>query len=223
MNSLLISRFLVPVFLSFFSGAVLGLERKFRQQIVGMRTLILISESCTLLSMLSTEMTRLPGLAGGDPTRITAGVVSGIGFLGGGAILRQGLNIKGLTSAAIIWTAAAVGLSVGAGFYLPAVIILLVCVCSLVFLERVEEKYFPAVRIKSLHLRYCGNQVDIEKITRIISESGLIVIDMNMTEIIVQNELHLQYAVKAPSQLDQPGLCKNLGLAGNLLLFSLTD
>ena len=93
---------------SFFCGLLLGFERKTRQHSVGMRTLILISVSSSLLAMLSSIITLEPRVTGGDPTRVAAGVVTGIGFLGAGAILRQGMNIKGLTSAAIIWTAAAI-------------------------------------------------------------------------------------------------------------------
>ena len=93
-------------------GGLLGLERKSHNQVIGMRTLILICVSSTLLSILSVHMAKAEGFiatAKGDPTRIAAGVVSGIGFLGGGAIMNQGLHIKGHTSAAKIWTATPYG------------------------------------------------------------------------------------------------------------------
>ena len=91
---------------AFLCGLLLGLERKRRFHSVGMRTLILISVSSMLLGIISYTMADL-GAVKGDPTRIAAGVVTGIGFIGGGAIMHLGMNIKGLTSAAIIWAACA--------------------------------------------------------------------------------------------------------------------
>ena len=105
----------IKLTLSVLCGFLLGIERKSRRQIVGMKTLILICVSCTLLAILSSYMAENFGDGSSDVTRISAGVVSGIGFLGGGAIIRQGLNIKGLTSAAIIWTDSALGLAIGTG------------------------------------------------------------------------------------------------------------
>lgn len=167
--------------LSFVAGCVLGLERKFRTQFVGMRTLILISVSSTVLMLLSIYMSRsfVSGDGGaGDPARIAAQVVSGIGFLGGGAILRHGFNVKGLTSAAIIWAAAALGLALGAGFVMPSAVALLICLGSLIFIERFEERLFPAEQLKTLRLE-CGGEIpsgaDVERVS---AEYGIVVTAM---------------------------------------------
>ena len=125
---------IIKLCLSFVCGFILGIERKSRQQTVGMRTLILISVSSTLLALLSSYMALVNDIHQGDPSRIAAGVVSGIGFLGGGAILHQGLNIKGLTSAAIIWAAAALGLAIGSGLYIQSFAALAIIVFSLLIL-----------------------------------------------------------------------------------------
>lgn len=93
------------IFLSLIFGSLLGFERKLKKQIAGIRTLVMISVSSTLLSILSMEMSQ-NSLSNGDPTRIAAGVITGIGFVGGGAIMKQGLNIKGLTTASIIFATA---------------------------------------------------------------------------------------------------------------------
>ena len=92
---------IIKILCSIVIGFVLGLERKSRNQFIGSRTLILISVSSTLLSILSASVFNTEG--GGDPTRISAGVVSGIGFLGGGVIMKLGINVRGLTSAAVIF------------------------------------------------------------------------------------------------------------------------
>lgn len=136
---------------SLLCALVLGIERKTRQHTVGMRTLILIGLSSTLLCLLSTHLVG-EGNAG-DPTRVAAGVVTGIGFLGGGAIMRQGLNIRGLTSAAVIWTVAALGLVCGAGLFVPAIMVLAISLVSLVALEHTEGHYSTEMT-KTLTITY---------------------------------------------------------------------
>ena len=90
---------LVRLLLSFLAGGIMGLERKLRMRFVGIRTLVLICVSSCVIMLLSLYLSTV---GNGDPARLAAQVVSGIGFLGGGAILREGFNVKGLTSAAII-------------------------------------------------------------------------------------------------------------------------
>ena len=130
------------ILLSFIAGFALGLERKFRQQPIGVRTVILISLSSTLLMLLSLNLGKS---VNADPARLAAQVVSGIGFLGGGAILRQGLNIKGLTSVATIWAASAIGLTIGAGTYMASIVVLIVLILALIILEKFETKYLDLV------------------------------------------------------------------------------
>lgn len=199
---------LLNLALSFVAGAILGLERKFRQQVVGMRTLILISESCTLLSMLSIHISTLGLGNGGDPTRIVSTVCSGIGFLGAGAILRQGLNIKGLTSAAIIWTAAAIGLAIGAGFYIPAFIVLAISIFSLVRLEHIESRFFPAGKLHMVTIVYESKFVDLKLVSEIVSKMGMIVTDIGLKK--TQSEITIQVGVKAPQDPDLFALEKDL-------------
>ncbi len=100
-------------------GAI-GLERESRGQAAGLRTHILVGLGATLFTLVSAYgFEDAPGRVV-DPTRISAQIVSGIGFLGAGAIIRQGLTVRGLTTAAALWIVAAVGMAVGAGYYLGA-------------------------------------------------------------------------------------------------------
>jgi putative Mg2+ transporter-C (MgtC) family protein len=91
-------------------GAALGLEREYRQKPAGLRTNILIALGAALFTILSTLM-------GHDTDRVAAQIVTGIGFLGGGAILRRGSAVQGMTTAATIWVNAAIGMSAGAGYF----------------------------------------------------------------------------------------------------------
>ena len=146
----------------------------------------------------------------GDPGRIAAQVVSGIGFIGAGAILHQGLNIKGLTSAAIIWTAAALGLAIGAGYLVPSVIILVVIILSLVIIEKIEEKVFPTDTIKKLNLVFYNCKIDYELLEKTILESGMIVGNLDISENLKTQELELNYTVKSASNVDIEKLINNI-------------
>ena len=118
-------------------GAALGLEREYRQKPAGLRTNILIALGSSLFTILSIAI----GGRGGTPDRITAQVVTGIGFLGGGAILRSGTTVHGMTTAATIWVNAAVGVAAGAGYFAMAIVGTSITLVVLALLPPVED-YF---------------------------------------------------------------------------------
>jgi len=99
-------------------GAAIGLEREYRQKPAGLRTNILIALGSAVFTILSIAI----GSGGTTPDRIAAQIVTGIGFLGGGAILRSGSKIHGMTTAATIWVNAAVGMAAGAGEFATATV-----------------------------------------------------------------------------------------------------
>ena len=82
-------------------------------------------------------------LGGGDPGRIAAQVVTGMGFLGAGAIIKLGNNIRGLTTAASLWLTAALGLVIGAGMYITALTVVILALITLILMHRLERKIFP--------------------------------------------------------------------------------
>jgi putative Mg2+ transporter-C (MgtC) family protein len=120
-------------------GGAIGLEREYRQKPAGLRTNMLIALGSALFSILSVEL----GAAAGSPDRVAAQVVTGIGFLGAGAILRSGENIHGLTTAATIWVNAAIGMAAGLGSYVVAAgaaTLTLIVLGILPFIERRFEE-----------------------------------------------------------------------------------
>ena len=117
-------------------GAVLGVEREWRHKDAGLRTNILIALGAALFTMMSIELTG----AQGDPSRVAAQIVTGIGFLGGGAIIRTHGSVQGLTTAAAIWVNAAIGVAVGGGQYHLAVIATAVTLFALLLLTPVERR-----------------------------------------------------------------------------------
>lgn len=187
---------LFRIFCSFVAGFVLGLERRYRQQTVGMRTLILICVSSCLLMLTSICVANYSGGKQGDPARIAAQVVSGIGFLGGGAILRQGVNIKGLTSSAIIWTTAALGLCIGAGLCILGFFTLALCIVALIWLNKVEAKYFVAEKSKMIKLCLLGSVADFDALKQVIHCCGFVIADFGFEKDIENNTITIFYTVK---------------------------
>jgi len=111
---------ILRLLLSAFFGGLVGMEREANNRPAGLRTHVLVSLGSTLIMMISIDAFRGMGASGngGEPARLAAQVVSGIGFLGAGTILRDGTNIKGLTTAASLWVCGGIGLAVGSGYYL---------------------------------------------------------------------------------------------------------
>lgn len=132
----------IRLLLSFFLGMLIGLEREANHQPAGLRTHILISIGSTVVMLISIFIPQnFTGFIG-DPGRIAAQVVSGIGFLGAGAILKFGTDVKGLTTAASIWAMAAIGLAVGAGMYAIGLISAGVVLFALTVMNLFEQHTF---------------------------------------------------------------------------------
>ena len=109
-------------------GALIGLEREIHEHAAGMRTHLLVSLGSAAFTILSIEAFKSPG---SDPSRVAAQIVTGVGFLGAGAILKEGATIRGLTTAASLWAVAAVGMAAGAGAWGVAVATTVIVILSL--------------------------------------------------------------------------------------------
>jgi len=121
-------------------GGLIGLERDVRGRSAGLRTHILVAMGASMFMILSEKIAMAPDGSGMqfDRGRIAAQVVTGIGFLGAGVIIKSGTNVRGLTTAACLWTAAAIGMAAGGGYYLLAVfptLIALLCLIALKYFE----------------------------------------------------------------------------------------
>jgi putative Mg2+ transporter-C (MgtC) family protein len=133
----LIAIITIRLLLAVVFGGLIGLERESHGRPAGFRTHILVSLGSTLVMMISTY-----GLGtistDYDPGRIAAQVISGIGFLGAGTIMREGANIRGLTTAASLWAVAGIGLAVGIGMYYAAAAATILVVITLIYLNKFE-------------------------------------------------------------------------------------
>ncbi|MDR1212154.1 MAG: MgtC/SapB family protein [Spirochaetaceae bacterium] len=174
---------IIRLCLGFVAGAVIGFERSSRHQIAGLRTHILIALGATLLMILSIWLPQyFNSLKNGDPGRIAAQVVSGIGFLGAGAIVRLGNNVKGLTTAASLWLIAAVGLAIGAGAFVAAFTAEVLSLFTLVALDFFEKKLFPSERNKLLELGYKDSIPDTQEALEVLKSFGVRVISIDVDQ-----------------------------------------
>jgi putative Mg2+ transporter-C (MgtC) family protein len=117
-------------------GAAMGVERELRAKAAGLRTNMLIALGSAMFTIVSIEVAR----AGGTPDRIAAQIVTGIGFLGAGSILRSGRSIHGMTTAATIWVNASVGMAAGAGLFTVAIVGTIIALIVLALLPYLEER-----------------------------------------------------------------------------------
>jgi putative Mg2+ transporter-C (MgtC) family protein len=124
-------------------GGLVGYERDRHGRAAGLRTHLLVCMGSAVFMILSLEVARRVGEAGtvADPGRIAAQIVTGIGFLGAGVILKTGTNVHGLTTAACLWVVAAIGMAVGGGWYGIAIIATVVALVALVVLKRLEWRF----------------------------------------------------------------------------------
>ncbi|HEY9744869.1 MAG TPA: MgtC/SapB family protein [Oculatellaceae cyanobacterium] len=146
--------------LAFLLGSVVGMEREYTQQSAGLRTHILVCMGATVFTIVSASMITydmFPQVQGsryvGDPSRIAAQIVSGIGFIGGGAVLRHGASIRGLTTAASLWMMASIGMLIGIGHYQLSIIATLFSFLVLFIVGSLERNMFKKYLKKYTLLR----------------------------------------------------------------------
>jgi putative Mg2+ transporter-C (MgtC) family protein len=168
-------------------GAAIGFEREVHNHPAGMRTHLLVSLGSAVFTELSifgfTGQGAGAGSAPVDPTRIAAQIVTGVGFLGAGAILKSGTSIRGLTTAASLWTTAAIGMAAGGGGWLIAGVGTLIVFISLWPLGRIDERIHRG-RNQTLHLRLEVARLDaIGSVSRLLAERRVEIAGINSQRI----------------------------------------
>lgn len=164
-------------------GAMVGWERERRNQPAGLRTHTILVTGAALAMILSLYMGTIK--PGNDPARIAAQVVSGIGFLGAGAIMRYGTGVKGLTTAASLWTMGVVGMSAGVGLYLVAGATTAILLFVLVLLNLLEDRMTHAPSAMELSLVFEGEVASIPEVRMVIRGMGL-----RIESLIIHRDLH---------------------------------
>jgi putative Mg2+ transporter-C (MgtC) family protein len=158
-------------------GGLIGLERSYHGRPAGFRTHALVCLSTSLLMLVTVYEERwVPQITQGrvaiDPTRMAQGIMTGIGFLGAGAIIKDGVSVRGLTTAASIWITAAIGVLLGIGFYFPAALAIVLTVGTLSIFRWVESR-LPAQFFALLDIRLARAQAPVEdELRRLIGAQG---------------------------------------------------
>jgi putative Mg2+ transporter-C (MgtC) family protein len=158
----------IQVSVAFLIGAIIGIEREFRSKPAGFRTMILISVGSCLYTILSKE----GGF--GSTDRIASNIVTGIGFIGAGVIFKEGISVNGLTTAALIWVTAALGMAIGYHDYPVVVVVSLIVVLTLFVLEPVQRYIDHLHRVKDYRIRILnGNHTFKEDLEEFFNANGL--------------------------------------------------
>ena len=174
------------------AGGAIGLERSFHGRPAGFRTHTLVCLASSLLMLVTLYQWKwLPDMPletiRSDPTRMAQGIMTGIGFLGAGVIFKEGLSVRGLTTAASIWITAAIGILIGIGFYVPAVIATVLTLGTLSVFRTIESK-LPSQSYAHHYMRFDRNDMMTEEQVRtLLAQHGFAV--ANMSYRIIEGEL----------------------------------
>ena len=182
-------------------GGIIGLEREVHGRPAGFRTHLLVSLGSSLFVITSIQFYKIYGNFGGvipvgvDPGRVAAQVVTGIGFLGAGAIIREKASIRGLTTAACLWMAAAIGVACGVGLFGIAMFVTGIALIGLLLLKKVEnmiaKDLYVSVKIWSSDRE--GLMPDIEKL---MADCQLQITDARLEKDIEQKQMAIEYDVR---------------------------
>lgn len=174
-------------------GALMGAEREYKGRNIGFRTIILITLGSTLFTILSQIIGKT-----NDPTRIASNVVTGVGFLGAGAIFRDGFTVKGVTTASLIWVSAAIGMACGIGKFEFAALVTFVVLVVLIgftgmqrFIDRYNKELVYKITIKN-------DALIKDELEKIIRTMGLMFEIINLEKI--DSHLHIHYEIRGSQQ-----------------------
>lgn len=179
-------------------GMIVGYERERQNQPAGLRThAILAIGSCLAMTVsINLAVQFVPYVPNGDPARLAAQVVSGIGFLGAGAILRYGTNVKGLTTATSLWTIAIVGLAVGAGHYFSAAGTTLALLIVLVLLNVLEKRAIQTFQTINVVVTAHENPALVEELNAVFAKLKKKVLSLGVEANPVKQDLTVSMVVK---------------------------
>lgn len=192
-------------------GGLIGLERESLSRPAGLRTYTLVCVGSTLAMIVSIDIyLQYYHTVNADPGRIAAQVVSGIGFLGAGTIMREGSTVQGLTTAAGLWVVACIGLAVGAGLYLPAVATTLLILFVLIYFIRFEHRFTGRREFKGIVMVVQDRPGQVGVIGSVLGELNVLIknIQLNRLE---GDDLEIELLLQIPSNTSVEQVVERLG------------
>ena len=177
------AEFMVRILVAAALGGLVGLERDMHGRAAGLRTHLLVSLGAAVFTVASVQLAEVNVLKFGaqtpaDAGRVAAQIVSGIGFLGAGAILKEGLSIRGLTTAACLWVVAGIGMASGAGDYALAIGATAAALCALVFLKNFERSY-PRDSYRQLTIVVPG-ELNVATLVEAVTDRNIVVLGVGL-------------------------------------------
>lgn len=146
-------RDLLSIITSIICGGLIGFEREYKNKSTGFRTILLITLGSTIFTIVSRH-------GSGTDDRISANIITGIGFIGAGVIFKDKMSVLGLTTAAVIWTAAAIGMTAGIGYYSLAIVMTVITMIILILVSKVEVLIGDIKKSKLLNINFVGDNLD---------------------------------------------------------------
>lgn len=200
---------LIKIFFSIILGGLIGLERERRNRPAGLRTHILVSLGSCLFTISSIEFSKIYG-NGVDPSRIAANIVTGIGFLGAGTIMKEGLTIKGLTTAATIWLSSAIGLTCGLGSFITAILTTIFAYLILILVRSFEYERLKKGEdnLKIFNVKVTDKPGQLGKIGTIFGKYGIQIKNVKFER--DEKLLNIEFIVSIPQNLEIKDVCNEL-------------
>jgi putative Mg2+ transporter-C (MgtC) family protein len=210
--------------LSLLLGAIVGVERRQKGQVAGMRTFSLIAMGATMAMLVSIYIPQeYLGLKNGDPGRIAAQVISGIGFLGAGAIIQMKGSVRGLTTAAGIWMTACLGLAVGAGMYVVSVAACIFILVVYRILEQIEKVFLKSAEQKIVRLKVNKIITDGTPYRACFRDYRVHISDEFLRYDYTQGTTIINFMVRSKDDTDFLGLFERIHSMGDILSLTLTN
>lgn len=194
-------------------GGLIGLERESLNRPAGLRTYTLVCVGSALAMVVSLDMYfQYYKSVNADPGRIAAQVVSGIGFLGAGTIMREGATVRGLTTAAGLWVVACIGLAVGAGMYAPAIATTVLILFILIYFVKIEERYTGMREYKGLNVVVQDGPGQVGAIGSILGDMGVLIKNIQLTRVENTDDLEIELLIHVPPHLTLQQVIDELSL-----------
>src|SRR6185503_4158007 len=189
-------------------GGLVGLEREIHSQPAGLRTHMIVSLGACLIMLVSIHMTDLSG-GKSDPGRIAAQVVAGVGFLGAGAIMRSGLSVRGLTTAACLWTVAAIGLAVGCGYWFAALVTTGLTLVALTVFQKVERRFSKGKSVRRFIVQAKDSASLVSQLEGILRQANIGIQELDLQRDLVEKKLQVSITAACPEQVDMDQLSRS--------------
>jgi len=181
-------------------GGIIGFERERRDQPAGLRTHMVLCVGAALVTLVSLQVAVTYSNA--DPSRIAAQIVSGIGFLGAGAILKYGTTVRGLTTATSLWTVAGIGMAVGFHLWVPAVIATALVYFAMEYMRRLERTLFAGRSFKTITVTARDAKGLLSQVHGALEAFDITIIRLEVSDLLLEKKIQLHLYVKTRRELD---------------------